>query len=105
MDYQIALSPELGLNPDDFVAAWNDEAECRAVAEARLDEPDSAQYDPLLTGAMAVLGSVAVGLATNALYDLIKGVLTKRGISRRTEILQMEQPDGTCLLVIRIVEE
>ena len=26
-EYQIALSPELGMNPADFVAAWNEEAE------------------------------------------------------------------------------
>ena len=36
MNYHIALSPELHINPQDFVAAWNDTPECRALAEARL---------------------------------------------------------------------
>lgn len=39
MDYQIALPPDLGLSPTDFVVAWNDTPACRAVAEARLAEP------------------------------------------------------------------
>jgi hypothetical protein len=106
MDYQIILPPDLGLSPNDFVVTWNETPECRDVAQARLAESTSAQYDPtLLTGAVAVLGSVALGLATNALYDLIKQVLVKQGIRKRTEIRQLDQPDGSYLLVVTIVEE
>ena len=36
MDYQLVLSPEIGLSPADFVAAWNISTECRVVAEAQL---------------------------------------------------------------------
>jgi len=106
MDYQIALSPELGLSTADFVAAWNQAPEFRAVAEARVSESSGAQYDPaLLVGAVALLGGVALNVASNAIYDLIKQVLAKRGVRQRTEIMQFDQPDGSRLLVVKIVEE
>jgi hypothetical protein len=106
MDYYIALQPNIGLTPADFVAAWNDSSVCREVAEARVTQQLSPQYDPnLLTGAVALLGSVALGLATNALYDLIKQVLVKQHIHKRTEIMQHDQPDGSRLLIVTVVEE
>jgi hypothetical protein len=105
VDYQIALSPELGLSPEDFVAGWNETPECNAVAVAHMEEAASTQYDPLLIGgAAAVLGGVAINLASNALYDLIKSVLVKRGVRQQVEIVHMDQPDGNRLLVIKIVE-
>lgn len=106
MDYQIALSPELGLSPQDFITGWNETPECRALAHADLGESTSAQYDPLLAGAaVAVLGSLALNVVSNALYDLIKKVLAKKGVQQRTEIIQLDQPDGTRLLIVRIVGE
>ena len=106
MDYQIALSPDLGLHPEAFAAAWNATAECRAVSEARVATSTAAQFDPSLTNAlMVVLGNVAVGLATNILYDLIKDALAKRGVSRQTEFVQIDRPDGTRLLVVKTAEE
>ena len=106
MQYQIALSPELGLSPEDFVAGWNETPECRAAAVAHIEEAAGAQYDPLLAGAaVAVLGSLALNVASNALYDLIKSVLTKKGVRARTQVMRLEGPDGTPLLVITLVEE
>ena len=105
MDYQIALSPDLGLSAEDFVSAWNETPECRAVAEARPDRSAAAQYGPtLLAGALAVLGGVAINIVSNALYDLIKQALARRGVKTQTEIVQLDRPDGTRLLVVKIVE-
>jgi hypothetical protein len=107
MDYQIAFPPELGLDAAAFIAAWNRAPDCRAVAEARPGEPGAVpHFDPtLLQGALAVLGSVALGVATNALYDLIKGALTRAGVREGVQIVQLDQPDGTRLLVITIVDD
>jgi len=106
MDYRIALPPDLGLSAAGFVAAWNEAAECTAVAEARLAQPTRTQYDPtLLEGAFVALGSVALGVVSNVIYDLIKGVLAKKGIRKRMEVRQLDQPDGSRLLVVTIVEE
>ena len=40
MDYQIVFSPECNINPEAFLAAWNDAADCRVTALAeRLNYP------------------------------------------------------------------
>ncbi len=100
MEYQLALSPDLDLDPDSFVEAWNADAECRAAAEARL-EATPASYD-LGTAAAVILG-VGTGMAANAFWDLIKTFIEGR-VRRRTEITQLERPDGTRVLVVRIEE-
>ena len=104
MDYQIALPPDLGLSPADFVSAWNEEPECRTMAEARLADSTSRQYEPFSVG-VAVLGSVSVGVATNAIYDWIKKVLTKNKVGKHTKFTLLDQPDGTRVIVVEIVEE
>jgi len=108
MNYKIALLPELGISLDDFVAAWNETPECRDVAIARIAESrtKTRSFDPtLLTGALAVLGSLAAGVGTNALYDLIKKALTRKGIKKQIEITQIDQPDGTRILIVKITAE
>jgi hypothetical protein len=105
MEYQLALPPDLGLSPADFVTAWNASAVCRSIAQASLASSTRAQYDPLLVGAIAVLSSIGIGLATNALYDLIKQVLTTKGVHTQTKIMKIDQPDGTHILVVTIDEQ
>jgi hypothetical protein len=106
MEYQVALSPELGLSSEDFVRAWNETAACRAVADASVTSPRSAQFDPSLLGVtLTIASSLALGAAGNALYDLIRELLMGRGVRRQTEIVQIEQPDGSRLLVVTITEE
>ena len=106
MDYHIALSPELDLSPEKFAAAWNETPECRDLAQARLSQTQGAQfYGTLLTVTLTVLGSLALGAAGNALYDLIKETLMRQGVRKRTEIVHLEQPDGSRLLVVTVVEE
>lgn len=106
MDYQIALPPELGVSPAEFIAAWNADAKCRAVAEAHIEHPSGVQYDPVLVAAgLAVLAGLASGVAGNALYDLLKELLFRQGVRKRMEIMQLEQPDGSRLLVVTIIRE
>ena len=59
----------------------------------------------MLTGALAILGSVAAGVGTNALYDLIKKALTRKGVNKQIEITQIDQPDGTRTLIVKITVE
>jgi len=106
MDYQIALSPELGVSPQDLVDAWNETPACRAVAQATLEQPSGAQYDPtLMVAALTVVSSLALGIAGNMIHDLIKERLAEQGARKRTEIVQVEQPDGSRLLIVTITEE
>jgi hypothetical protein len=43
-------------------------------------------------------------MGTKALYDLIKKALTRKGVKKQTEITQIEQPDGTRILKVKIIE-
>lgn len=103
MNYQIALSPDLGISPEDFVSAWNEAPECRAVADARVDAEAQRSFEPLTAGAI-VIGLVS-GIVTNALYDLIKNALVKKGSREQVEFTQIEQPDGSRIIVVKMIKE
>ncbi len=103
MDYQIVLQPELNLSPGDVVEAWNGMPECQKVAKAHLTESTSTQCS-LFAAAGVALSSVALGVISNTLFDLIKKVFVKKGVTKQTEIIQLDQPDGSRLLVVKIIE-
>jgi hypothetical protein len=106
MEYQIALPPELGISPSEFVAAWNAEPEQRAVAEARVTPMPGAQFDPALGNEMITLViGVLAGLATEALYDLLIQAFTRQGVRRRITIRQIEQPNGERVLIVTTDDE
>ena len=106
MEYQLAFSPDLGIHSAEFVEEWNGSPEYRTQAEARLDAARATQFDPsLVDGAIAVLTMLGGGIATNAIYDLIKGMLIKKGIHKHTKITRIDQSDGTHILIVTIDEE
>ncbi|MBE9561426.1 MAG: hypothetical protein IMF12_01000 [Proteobacteria bacterium] len=65
----IRFSPELEINPADFVTAWNDSVDCKEIAEAELDS-SAMNYD--LGSTFVLLGGIVIGVATNTIYDLLK---------------------------------
>ena len=113
--YQIVLSPDLCISPEEFAHAWNTTAEARTLAEAHLSEITGAHFfEPVL---LTILISVGTGVASNVLTDLIEGLIQrlrdKKG-ARHTpnapahthaQIARMKQPDGTEMLVVDIDEE
>ncbi len=42
-----------------------------------------------------------MGLITNGLYDVLKQLLKRPDPQQATEIIQIEQPDGTKTIIIR----
>ena len=106
MEYKLALAPNLPVDPSAFAAAWNADPACAAAAQAQVEVAGGAQYDiSLAMQIIALVGTVGVELATAALYDLIKDVLLRQGVHKRTTIVQHEQADGSRLLIITIDEE
>ena len=106
MEYQIVLPPELGVRAADFVAAWNASPEHQAVAAASEGEATARSFDPTLGVAVVELLLVlAGGVASNALYELIKESLVRQGVRKRTTIVEHSRPDGTRLLVVTVEEE
>ena len=103
MDYLIALQPDLSISPADFARAWNEDPECRNVAEASEAASTARTFDPSF--AVAMLAGVATGLVANTLYDLIKKALARKATHERIKITQLDQPDGSRLLFITIEKE
>jgi hypothetical protein len=97
MEYQIALSPSLGLSAEDFVNVWNEDAEARAVAEAKLVSSSSTHYEPM---AMAILISIGTGIASSVIYDLIKTALAKRGVHKAVTVTDVSKPHATAKQII-----
>ncbi|GHO73953.1 hypothetical protein KSD_17240 [Ktedonobacter sp. SOSP1-85] len=106
MKYQLVFSPSLGLSPQDIAHAWNEDSEAQAIAHVRLEPASQKAYnDPLLDIAWLVVGNVGFGIATNALYDLLKKVIAKKEPKKHIKITKLDQPDGTHLLIFEQDEE
>ena len=107
--YQIVLSPDFGILPEEFARAWNETAQARAIAEARLVEGKGTQFD--LTFVAGILIGVATNVASSAIYDLIKEVIRRlqdrqsTHPSKHTHIEELNKPDGTRLVVVDIDEK
>ncbi|HJT56450.1 MAG TPA: hypothetical protein VJ761_08145 [Ktedonobacteraceae bacterium] len=102
-EYQIVLSPELGISANDFLTSWNEDAETRHLSEAQAVSPGGRTFDPtLIAGILITVGS---GVATNVISALIMKVLDKKGVSKHTHIEQMKKSDGTQMLVVDIDEK
>lgn len=100
MEYQLVFSPRLGLAANDFVTSWNEDVQTKEVAEAHaMPHSERAYNDPTVEAILFVVTTVGLGLGTNALYDLIKEAVVKKGPKKHVKITQLDQPDGTHLLI------
>ena len=119
-NYQIALSPELGLTPEEFATAWNANPECQAVSEAKLSHEKSGTFEPITL--TVILITVGTGVAANLISDLIKGLvqnvhnkkqqqtshqqnLPPAQFHKRLYIEETKKPDGTYNLIVDAEEE
>ncbi len=102
--YQLVLSPDLGLSPSEIVAAWNADAQASTIASIHLVPSEAKQFDPtLLEGIVSLVSTVGLGILTNAIYDVLKvAVANKRNRQphKHLKITQLDQPDGTHLLLV-----
>ena len=98
MDYEIILSPDLDIRPEEFATVWNETTETRAIAEAHLATPKGAQYDPtLIVGILITVGS---GVATAVISDQINKLLEERKGHKHTHIEYEEKKDGSKRLIV-----
>ncbi|GIF67484.1 hypothetical protein Ais01nite_55190 [Asanoa ishikariensis] len=106
MDIVVAASKELGLTASEIADRWNSaEANSRvAVArpqESRLEHFPVGDY---MDSVLVVLGSVALGVAGNAVYDLIKRIVTPKAAAERLRYTEVVKPDGTRIVEITIAD-
>lgn len=108
-DYQIALSPDLGITPEEFASAWNDDPDARDLGTVHFSEEKVFYIDPMLAAALL---SIPAGLATSTLYDSLKNVVarlrkekdSKPETKRHIHIEQTTKPDGTVVVAIDVDE-
>jgi hypothetical protein len=101
MEYQLVFAPGLEIVPADFVTAWNEEVSAQEGAQARLASSTTRSYfGPEVDAVWLLVSTIGLGVGTNALYDLIKGIVIKQKTHKRIKITKLEQPDGTRLLII-----
>src|SRR5579863_9881140 len=102
MDYEIILSPDLGISAEEFTSAWNETTETHTVAEAHLATPKGAQFDPTLI--VAIIISVTTGATANIISDRISKLLEKRKGHKHTHIERTTRRDGSERLIVDIDE-
>jgi hypothetical protein len=73
--YVISFDPELNIDVQQFVNAWNQHTVANKLAQAEM--PDERNRD-LAAGSqmVALLSGIATGMAASALHDLIKKLVT-----------------------------
>ncbi|HAI68475.1 MAG TPA: hypothetical protein DCM38_03445 [Gammaproteobacteria bacterium] len=82
-EMKMVFSQKLDIDPDEFVAVWNDTPECRDIAEAQLTHPATTQFaDPSILGAVVefVASTGSVQFATGAIAGGILHDTLKAGV-------------------------
>ncbi|GAB3137473.1 hypothetical protein GCM10027290_03260 [Micromonospora sonneratiae] len=106
MDMIVAIDDEFGLTATEFAHQWNMSGDHSAVAVARpLSEPAD-RFDPgeMVGTVLVVLGTLASGVGGNAVYDLLKRLLTRRAKGREIYYRRTERPDGATVVEFRLTE-
>lgn len=119
-DYQIVLSSDLGLTPEEFATAWNASPECRAISEAKLTQEKGGTFEPITL--TVILITVGTGVAANLLSEFIKSLVQKAHEKKQQETSQQQstppaqfhkrisieetrKPDGTYSLMVDTDEQ
>lgn len=97
--YPIALDPALGIDPIELAAAWNANPETVAHGTLQLTDTPTKGFD-LAAAGLVFVGGLATGLLTNYIYDLIKGTFAARDQAPPFTVQQIDQPDGTKIIVV-----
>ncbi len=111
--YQIVLSPDLELAPEEFAVAWNTHSESRAISEACLSSAKGTSFEPITVA--IILITIGTGVATDVLSELIKNLIqdirekrkqqqqpSGKAPHQKVHIEQLDKPDGTHHLLVDI---
>jgi len=100
MEYKVVFSPEMDVNPKDFAEIWNNTPECREIAKAEASKVQGTQFDMGITA--VILIGIGTSIVGTALYDLIKKAFKDK--HKNIEFTQIDQPDGTRIIAVKIKE-
>jgi hypothetical protein len=108
VDYLVAISPDLNLDPAGVIAAWNYDPAARALAQAQPANARAQSFDPTLGAvALSVAGSIALGVLSNFLTDWLRSQWRARHPDdrERVQVTQAPQEIGPPILVVTIVRD
>ncbi|CAN5765111.1 hypothetical protein BH10CHL1_BH10CHL1_40870 [soil metagenome] len=100
MQYTLVVAKDVASLGQDFVAQWNADPACYAIAYADIDHSTKSIYEPGVTTALPML-KVAAEFDTATLYLLIKRTLQKTALSEPIEIIEVAKPNGARVLLIK----
>ncbi len=95
---------DAGIDCEEFVSLWNDFGPCAKIGNVRVERSPSRSFGPLPGEAVVILSSVAVGIATNAIYDAIKKVFKKKGVPVDAKAIQRRETRAKNIIIIRKTE-
>jgi hypothetical protein len=100
----VVLDRDLGIGADDLAAAWDADDEARRLGPAEVEPAGAGVFQPGVVELVTI--PLAVNLASGALYDLLKRLLTKlRGAGKASceelEIVEVTTASGDRLVVVR----
>lgn len=110
MDYQLAISPDLQIDAEDFASAWNKNPESSNIAQAHAAEAAKESY-PFITPEMihqglvllaGVAGTIALDVVKDVVKDQITKVLAARSGSNAAppfEVIVIQPGDKTMIIV------
>ncbi|MFC4530319.1 hypothetical protein [Sphaerisporangium dianthi] len=106
MDVLLAVSGDFDVTAAEIIHSWNMSDDHTRVAVARpyggrLDHFDAAEF---LGSVLVVMGSLASGVAGNALYDLLKAILLPKARGREITYKEIDRPDGTKIIEVHLSE-
>ncbi len=105
MDYRIALSPELDVNAEELVSAWNTSSECQKIAKAETVQASAQSFFEPSTAIVyfgGVLTSIAVGVIKDLIKDKIETLIKEKDAKKKApEVESVLQPDGSYLIIVK----
>lgn len=108
MQVQIVLAPDLALNVDDVIAAWNSTPQTQALARAARGDSAAVAFPltPEMQHALIFLAGVAGTITVDVIKDVVKTQITdflarqRKAQPKAVKVDTVPQPDGAVLLVV-----
>lgn len=98
-EYKFALDRDLSISAEELQNLWNSTADCADVAVADVERTRGGILGvDTVNETLVVLGNIAAGVASSALYDLIARILAARG--KHATFREQTSADGDVVVVI-----
>jgi hypothetical protein len=100
----VALGPGTGVPPSELVAAWDSDAEARALGKATLDAPVRGVFLPDVVSLVVI--PLLVNVGSTAAYDLVRRAVAKARSNRPDqpdlELIEITGSEGDRIMVLRV---